>query len=350
MDSNNSNASQSGQGGQGGALSKSQGVNIGWVLSTEQFPAPRLIEIAQTAEGAGFDAVWSSDHFQPWQSSEGHASQAWVTLSAIGAHTSKIKFGTGVTCPSYRYSPAVVAQAFATLEILYPGRVFLGLGSGEALNEEAATGQWDQHDIREARLTEAIDVICSLWTGREVNHLGQYFNVNGKLYDIPQQPVPMYVAANADKSMYTSGRYGEGLITDGESATNPDRRKEWARGVCAAGKDPANLPILTELFVHVGDEADAKKYAELWRFLPKAWTSYVNNADPRDIDARAKEEVTLDEAIKAWIIGADPQVHIQAIQKLIDAGVTTVFVHSAVPDQERVIDFFGAQVLPKLKR
>ena len=198
------------QGG-GATLGGREGAKVCWVLSSEQFPPDQLVRFGQKAEQAGFDGVWSSDHWQPWQDNQGHSGQAWVTLSSVGALTNNVFFGTGVTCPTYRYAPAVVAQAFATLGILYPGRVFLGVGSGEAINELAATGQWDEYGTRAARLEEAVQVIRQLWTGEIVNHDGRFYRVNGKLYDVPRVPVPMYIAANGKKSFHTAGMYGDGL-------------------------------------------------------------------------------------------------------------------------------------------
>jgi F420-dependent hydroxymycolic acid dehydrogenase len=148
---------------------------VGFTLAHEQFPVPELVQLGQAAEAAGFDLVSTSDHFQPWQPNEGYAGLAWVTLSVLGQQTSRLGMGTAVTCPSFRYHPPIVAEAFATLGLLYPGRVFLGLGSGEALNETAATGAWAPWPERSARLIEATGVIRALWTGEPVDHQGHYY-------------------------------------------------------------------------------------------------------------------------------------------------------------------------------
>src|SRR5437868_11960866 len=136
-------------------LSVQSGPTFGFVLSNEQFPASQLVELGAAAEKAGFDAVWNSDHFQPWQDNEGHSSLAWLVLAAVGQRTQRVVMGTGVTCPTYRYHPSIVAQGFATLSVLYPGRIWLGVGTGEAINEEAATGQWGGYTERAERLVEA---------------------------------------------------------------------------------------------------------------------------------------------------------------------------------------------------
>src|SRR6202012_3233472 len=157
------------------------------------------LRLGAGAEDAGFDLLATSDHFQPWQTNERHAGQAWVTLGALGQRTRRIWMGPTVTCPTLRYNPAVVAQAFASLSVLYPGRIFLGVGSGEALNEEAAVGSWPKWTERSERLIEATDIIRQLWTGQQVGHKGNYYNVNARLYDPPPQPIPILMAANGPK-------------------------------------------------------------------------------------------------------------------------------------------------------
>src|SRR5271168_3873413 len=164
---------------------------VGFMLAHEQFPVPELIRLGDSAEQAGFDLLATSDHFQPWQANERHAGQAWITMSAIGERTRRVWIGPTVTCPTLRYNPAVVAEAFASLSLLYPGRIFLGLGSGEALNEEAATGAWPKWRERWDRLIEAVAIIRQLWTGQRLQHKGAYYTVDGKLYDPPIQPIPL---------------------------------------------------------------------------------------------------------------------------------------------------------------
>src|SRR3990172_2748544 len=167
-------------------MAVSTGRGVGYVLSHEQFAPGELIEYAVAAEAAGFDAVWASDHFHPWQDNQGHAGQAWITLAAIGQRTARVPMGTAVTCPIYRYNPAIVAQAFATLGLLYPGRVFLGAGTGEAVNEAPAGGGGAPAPGRRARLREAIALARRLWTGGWVASGGPAFpRANARLYDAP---------------------------------------------------------------------------------------------------------------------------------------------------------------------
>jgi TAT-translocated FGD2 family F420-dependent dehydrogenase len=332
-------------------LAVKSGPKIGFVLSHEQFAVPQLVELGLTAEEAGFDTVWTSDHFQPWQDNQGHAGFAWITLAALGQRISRIPMGTGVTCPTYRYNPAIVAEAFASLGLLYPGRVFLGVGTGEALNEVAAGGGWGDYEERAVRLEEAVSIIRQLWSGTMVNHQGQYYQVNNaKLYDVPPMPIPIYIAAGGEKSMEMAGRIGDGLITDSERAIMPNMRQAFEKGAREAGKDPRTMPIIAEHWVCVGEDNEARQLAQLWQFLPKAWDEFVDDPDPRDIQQRAQQEVKVDEVLKSWVVSKDPGVHVRKIQELIEQGVTTIYVHSAQPDQRKVINFYSSEVLPRLRQ
>jgi len=317
---------------------------IGYMLAHEQFAVPELQEIGAAAARSGFELLATSDHFQPWQANEGHAGSAWVTFAALGARAPHAWMGTTVTCPILRYHPAVVAEAFASLSLLYPGRIFLGVGSGEALNEQAATGEWPAWQARWDRLIEAIAVIRALWSGQAVKHEGEHYTVHGRLYDPPPQPIPILTAANGPKAMKLAGQHGDGLITD--PLTWKQHKGEWEAGARAAGKSPADMPVLVEQFVAVGDKSKAEQAAELWRFLPKAFKGYHNIQDPAEIQRRAEAELPLEKVMSDWPIGTDPKPHIEAIEKLFASGVTIVNIHAGQTDQKRAIDFYGTQVLP----
>jgi F420-dependent hydroxymycolic acid dehydrogenase len=321
---------------------------IGFDLAHEQFPVPELVQLGSLASRSGFHVVGTSDHLQPWQANEGHCGQVWVTLGALTAPASRSWLGTMVSCPTIRYNPAVVAEAFASLSLLHPGRIFLGVGSGEALNEEAATGIWPKWQERWDRLIEAIDVIRQLWTGQPVSHKGTYYNVNAKLYDPPPRPIPLLTAANGRKSIRLAGIHGDGLITDPK--TWQQHKSEWEDAARSAGKNPADMPVMVEQYVVVGNQVDAKQAAELWRFGPKAWKPYFNIPDPSKIQQLAEEQIPLEEVTKEWAIGTDPKVHVAKLHELFASGVSIVNVHSGQPDQKRVIEFYASHVLPQFKQ
>jgi TAT-translocated FGD2 family F420-dependent dehydrogenase len=322
---------------------------VGFVLTSEQFTGPELVELGVGAEEASFDAVWTSDHFQPWQDNQGHAGHAWVLLGALTQRTRRVALGTGVTCPLYRYPPATVAQAFASLSLYAPGRIFLGCGKGEALNEYAATGTWDKHAARTERWIEAVDVIRKLWTGEWVDHEGRYYRVHAKLYDRPAAPIPLYLAASGTQSSRVAGRLGDGWITAPKDAATRTKRDMFEAGVRESGRDPHRVPIICEQWVVVGGKREAEEAASQWRFIPKAFAKYFYDPDPRDIERRAVREVPLRSVYADWPVSEDPAVHVKAIRKLIDAGVQQVFVHSGQRDQRRVLAFYGREVLPRLR-
>ncbi|MCA1599448.1 MAG: TIGR03557 family F420-dependent LLM class oxidoreductase [Chloroflexi bacterium] len=337
--------------GGGAAPRQRKGPAMGFVLAHEQFPAPHLVDYGVAAERAGFDMVWTSDHFQPWQDNQGHAGLAWVTLAALGQRVERLTMGTGVTCPTFRYRPAVVAEAFTTLSLFSPGRIFLGLGTGEKLNEGAAGGGWALYPERAARLVEAVQIIRRLWSGEQVTFDGQYYQVDAKLYDTPPVRIPLYIAASGPKSARLSGQYGDGLIADpNEFKHNPAYLEAWREGARAGGKDPDTLPILLEHFVSVSDTQEAARGAALWRFLPKAWKpGFFNDGSPIEIQQHAEQQIPLEQVYGQWAVSTDPEVHIQKIQELVDKGVTHIFIHSAQEDQGGVVNFFGEQVLPRIK-
>lgn len=320
----------------------------GFMLAHEQFTVPQVIDIGVSAEQAGFDLLASSDHFQPWQANEGHSGEAWATLGALSQRTQRVWMGTTVTCPTFRYNPAVVAEAFATLDALAPGRIFLGIGSGEALNEQAATGSWPNWPERSERLVEATDIIRQMWTGKQIAHQGKHYNVNARLYDRPEKTIPLLMAANGPKAMRRAGQYADGLVTDPK--TWKEHKAEFETGAKSAGKDVSRMPVLVEQYVVVGGKKDAEAAAELWRFGPKAFKSYYNVRDPKEIERRADAEIPLEKVYGDWPVGTDPEAHIKTITDLFSSGATIVNIHSGQADQKRVIDFYAKEVLPRVKQ
>lgn len=330
--------------GRSGAPPAPAGKGVGFVLSHEQFRTDRLVAQAQAAERAGFTHVWASDHIQPWQDNEGHSMFPWLTLALVGSSTSHVSFGTGVTCPTYRYHPATVAQAFASLAILNPGRVFLGVGTGERLNEQATTNGYGNYTERHERLAEAIALIRQLWTGSRISFSGRYFQTNSlKLYDVPATPPPIFVAAGGPKSAKLAGQFGDGWITQSGDVTNPKLLAAFGAGAQAAGRDVATLGKRAEMFAVVGDDAVAARAATLWRFTAGA----VDQPDPVDIQ-RAAESNPTDKVLGGWTVGTDAGRHVEAAQRVLDAGAVP-FLHFPQDDPMVAIDFYRDNVLPKLR-
>lgn len=320
-------------------------MKVYYVLSSEQFAVPELLRQGAWAEAAGFEGVWTSDHFQPWQPNEGHSGSAWVTLAALTQRTSRVAMGTGVTCPTFRYRPAVLAQAWASLSLLAPGRVYLGVGAGERLNEGAAGGGWGEYGERASRLVEAVKIIRALWKGGHVRLDGDYWKVDGRLYDPPASTIPLYIAAGGPKSAHLAGTHGDGIIMQAEDLrTKPELKDAWER---ASG---GHKPIVVEHWAVVGGDRVARAAAEKWRFGPRAWSKgYFDNVSPESIQANAEREVGLEEVMKGWTVSEDPRDHTKAIRELGELGATHAVVHCPVPDQRKAMAFFGRRVLPGLR-
>ena len=325
---------------------------FGYVAAHEQFPAPELIDLTVLAEEAGFDAMWASDHFHPWQDNQGHAGQAWVTLAALTQRTHRMLIGTGVTCPTFRYNPAIVAQTFASLAMLAPGRVFLGLGTGEAVNEMPAGGGWGPYKERSERLVEAIAIIRALWSRQWVTFEGRYHRVEqARLYDVPDQPIPIYIAASGPLSGRIAGVHGDGLVTVGGIFGEQGRKvvAAFEDGAREAGKDPASLARMVEVYAVVGDQGTALPAARKWQF-GAAIDGLFEVPDPREIQRLGEERATPEAVTKNWIVSPDPTAHAKALADLAGHGFTHIFVHPPQDDQRRFIDFYGRDVLPAVRR
>jgi len=316
------------------------GPGVGFVLSHEQFPTAKLVDQAQAAEQAGFRYLWASDHIQPWQDNEGHSMFPWITLALVGQQTKHVPFGTGVTCPIYRYHPATVAHAFASLAILYPGRVFLGLGTGERLNEQAATTQFGPYQERHDR-GHPVHPPTVEWPTNLVP--GPLFQTNQlKLYDLPSSPPSIFVAAGGPKSAHLAGQYGDGWIAEADSINDRKLVAAFNQGARDSGRDPATLGKRAEMFAVVGDQNEINHAAELWRFTGGA----IDQPNPVDIQ-RAAQVNPLDKVIAGWTTGTDRATHIGAVQAVLDTGATP-FMHFAQQDPSAAIEFYRTQVLPRL--
>ena len=322
---------------------------IGYHGGHEQFTPGELVDLAVAAERAGFQGLSLSDHLHPWQENQGHAGHAWITLAAIGQRTERLLLGTSVTCPIYRYHPLEVAHAFASLAVLYPGRVFLGVGTGEALNE-AVAGGWGPYRERAARLVEAVRLIRRLWTEDWVDFAGEHYRVEAaRLFDKPSVPPPVYVAASGPRSAAIAGREADGWITDpGTTRRRPGVRAAFVDAARAAGKDPDAMARVVELWTVVGDRDEALSCAPMWQFLP-VFQDIVNVADPRNVQRIAAERSSPERVVEGWLVSDDPARHIAAIDELVELGATHLFVHSPQPDQRKVIEFYGSSVIPALR-
>jgi F420-dependent hydroxymycolic acid dehydrogenase len=316
---------------------------VGLVLDHEQFTTAQLVDQAQAAEQAGFRYLSASDHLQPWQDNEGHSMFPWITLALVGQRTNHIPFGTWVTCPLYRYHPTIVAQAFASLAVLYPGRVFLGVGTGEALNEQAATTRFGPHGERYDRLVEAIQLIRQLWSGQRISFQGRYFQTNQlKIYDLPQSPPPIFVAAAGPKSAHLAGQYGDGWIAQADDLKDQKLVAAFNQGAHDSGRDPATLAKRAQMFAVVGDQNEVTRAAELWRF-----TFDVYQSNPVEIQRTAQTN-PLDKVVAGWTTGTDPAKHIAAVQAVLDVGATP-FMQFPQQNPLTAIDFYRTQVLPRLR-
>jgi coenzyme F420-dependent glucose-6-phosphate dehydrogenase len=327
-------------------------LRLGWKAGTEQYRPEQLLEYAEHAEEAGFDSIEASDHFHPW-SEQGQACFVWTWLGAVAARTKKIALGTGVTCPTLRYHPSVIAQAAATLACLAPDRVFLGVGTGEALNEYSATGDWPNYQARQARMAEAVGLMRALWTGEKVNHTGEYYKTRqAKLYTRPEKTIPIYISAMVPNSAHFAGKYGDALITVGGEEIETYQRifANFERGAREAGKDPAQMPRMVELAVDYTDDeekaiAQRKAY---WagKFVPAFFPERIYTPTQSEANGKAVGSDTIREAV---CISGDPEVHVAYVRRYIDAGFNHLIFHSAGPNQRKFLESYGRDVLPRLR-
>jgi coenzyme F420-dependent glucose-6-phosphate dehydrogenase len=334
-------------------VSSTTPIKFGWKAGTEQYPPQELLEYAVAAEQAGFDSIDVSDHFHPW-SETGQACFVWTWLGAAAARTKRIILGTGVTCPILRYHPAVIAQATATLACLAPGRSFLGVGTGEALNEYSATGLWPAYNTRQAQMAEAIALIRALWKGEAVTHRGTYYQTRkAKLYSRPEESVPLYISAMVPNSARFVGIHGDGLITvGGESPENYHQLQEnFAAGAKAAGKDPSQLPRMIELGVDYTDDKAAAIAARkaFWAgtFVPALFTEKIYTPKMSETNGKVVGSDAISESI---CISADPDVHVKFARHYIDLGFNHLIFHAAGPDQRAFLEGYGRDVLPRLRQ
>lgn len=314
---------------------------LGYWLSSEEHAPRRLVELAVEAEQSGFTTAMISDHFHPWVSAQGESPFVWGVLGAIAHATTDLEVGTGVTAPLQRLHPAIVAQAAATAASLMPGRFFLGLGSGERLNEHITGEHWPSAAVRRAMLEEAVDIIRKLFEGGNVNHHGEHFDVElAQLFTLPDEPPPIFLAASGKRSAAVAGRIADGLIGVAPTPTVVDAFE--ANG--GAGKHRFGQ-------IHVcvdADEAAARRTAH--RVWPNgALTGTVLTELPRPTEFEQVAELVTEEQVAANVVcGTDVDRHLEAIAAFAAAGFDRVYVHQVGPDQSTFFRFYRDEVIPRL--
>lgn len=326
-------------------------LKIGWKAGAEQFSPGDLLSAAESAEEFGFDFLDVSDHFHPW-SEEGQAVFCWTWLGAVAARTRRLGLGTGVTCPILRYHPAIIAQAIATLSCLAPGRVYLGVGTGEALNEYAACGMWPEYQERAARLREAIALMRALWTGQEVTFKGTYYQTHkARLYTPPAQSIPLYISSMVPQSAAFAGREGDGLFTVGGKSPEIYRQliKNFEQGAREAGKNPSNMPRIIELNVEY--EQDLSKALEnhlkYWAgtYIPALFDQKIYS--PK-MSAENGQIVTPEAITRTGCISTRAEDHRAFAQQYIDLGFDHLVFHSARQDQRAFLSAYSRDVTRQL--
>ncbi|MHB8618100.1 MAG: glucose-6-phosphate dehydrogenase (coenzyme-F420) [Chloroflexota bacterium] len=330
-------------------------LKLGYKASAEQFGARPLLEFAVLAEAAGFDSVVVSDHFQPWRHTDGHAPYSFAWLAALGERTRTIQLGTSVVTPTFRYNPAIVAQAMGTLGVLYPGRVMLGVGTGESLNEVPVLGiEWPEFKERFARLKEAIDVMRQLWDHDFVTYDGQYYRPrNATVYERPEGGVPLYVAGTGGLAAKLAGRVADGFICTsgkGRQLYRDTLLPNVLEGATKANRDLSQIDLLIE--VKVSFDTDARKALEdtrLWAALALPPESKVGVEDPREME-RLAAELPIEKAASRWIVSSDPDEHVERIKEYVELGFNHLVFHAPGNDQARFIDLYGKEILPRLRK
>jgi coenzyme F420-dependent glucose-6-phosphate dehydrogenase len=314
--------------------------NYGYWLSSEEHPPLDLVRDARRAEETGFEFAMISDHFHPWLDAQGHSPFVWSVLGGIAAATERLRVGTGVTCPLIRIHPAIVAQAAATCGALLPGRFFLGVGTGENLNEHVTGARWPAPDERISMLEEAIEVIRLLWEGGEQTHRGEHYLVDhARLYTLPEEPIPIVVAADKPNAAELAGSLGDGLIT-----TAPD--DGIVSTYRAAGGEGPRYGQVRLCWAEDAEEAKQTAF-RLWRHSGLGGTLSQELPRPSDFDAVA-ESVTLEMATEGVPCGPDPEPVIELVRRWEGAGFDHIALHQIGPDQEGFFRFWEQELRPRL--
>ncbi len=313
---------------------------IGYALSCEEHRPNDLVRYAAMAEQAGFSFAGISDHFHPWVDAQGHSPMVWPVIGGIAQATERLRLGTGVTCPTIRIHPAIIAQAAATAADMMPGRFFFGVGSGENLNEHILGDRWPPTDVRHEMLEEAVEVIRLLWQGGTQTHRGKHYTVeNARIYTLPDELPPIIVAGAGPQAAELAARIGDGFWG---VAPQPELLETYAKAggtgprygqatVCWAETEEEAKETAHRIWVNAGIKG------ELAQELPT----------PTHFE-QAGQMVEPDDLAESLPLGPDPERHLESIRQYVDAGYDHVYVHQIGPDQEGFIRFYEREILPKL--
>jgi coenzyme F420-dependent glucose-6-phosphate dehydrogenase len=329
-------------------------LKLGYKASAEQFPPRQLLDFAIHAEAVGFDSIMVSDHFQPWRHTGGHAPFSFAWLGALGERTSRAILGTSVVTPTFRYHPSIVAQAIGTLGSLFPGRVLLGVGTGESLNEVPATGlEWPPFKERLQRLREAIELMRQLAREERVSYEGDFYRTaKATIYNRPEVPVPIYVAASGAVAARLAGRVGDGFICTSGKA--PELYREVllpavVEGLQKSGRAPADFEYMIEMKVSFDtDRERAMQDTRHWAALALSGEEKMAVDDPLEME-RLADALPVEHAASRWIVSTDPDEHVERLAETIALGFTHLVFHAPGPDQRRFLDLYARQVLPRLR-
>ena len=329
-------------------------MRFGYKASAEQFAPNKLMQFAIEAEHAGFDSVFVSDHFQPWKHTDGHAPFAPAWMAAVLARTERVVLGTSVLTPTFRLHPSVVAHAFGTLGAMFPGRVILGVGTGESLNEVPSTGMvWPELKERSARLREAIKLIRLLWSEDRVTFDGEYYHTqNATIYDKPDEMVPIYIAGAGPLNAKYAGRAGDGFICTsgkGEELYVDTLLPNVALG--RAESELADKPYERMIEVKVSfdpDPATALENTRGWAALSLSAEEKHSVQDPEEME-RLAAQLPIERIAKRWIVSSDPDEHVKAIKAYMDYGFDHLVFHAPGDDQSRFLSLYAKEILPRLR-
>jgi G6PDH family F420-dependent oxidoreductase len=316
-------------------------MEIGYALSSEEFRPNDLVRQARMAEERGFTFALISDHYHPWVDRQGQSPFVWSVIGGIAQATERLRLGTGVTCPTIRIHPAIIAQAAATAASMMPGRFFLGVGTGENLNEHIVGDRWPEWEVRAEMLEEAAEVIRLLWQGGTQSFHGLYYTVeNAQVYTLPETPPEIIVAAAGSKAAELAGRIGDGLVTTSADKSTVQTFDQ------SGGQGKPHYGQMTACWAP--DEATARRTAhEVWGFTALPGTLNQELPTPKNFE-EASQIVTEDMVAEQVVCGPDPERHIAKIREYVDAGLDKVYVHQVGPNQEGFMDFYAREVLPKV--